>query len=462
MLGGPGAGLAGQPGTADRTQFAFDPPVPKEYTFDADRDEYRDGVAVVDDERYETLRAALAAARPGDTVRLSGWFEATPVVNTTGITLVSAPDHRAVINGSASGHVLTIAAPNVTVRRVWVRNSGFNPSQNDAAIWVDGADARIVNVRLTEFTFGIWLNGVTDAYIANNTIVGRERIHPLTMRGNGIQVWKTTDSVISHNRITDVRDGIYYSFSSHVTEKYNIIWDLRYGTHYMYSDHCTLAHNVAFNNDAGWALMVSTHLTVRNNVAFNNTGQSGHGILVKAIDDSRIRHNTVVANENGFYIYNSINDTFTRNVVLGNTVGVNFQAGNRGGLVYNNTFVRNDRTVHAVLGRLMAWNTSDWGNYWASARIVDVDGDGRSELRYQPAGVMQELVRSHPQAVIFTQSPTADMIRRAQKAFPIIDTDGVVDYHPLAAPVAPWRSWYHGGHDWSWWYEWSPRTEARV
>ncbi|MFB6187077.1 MAG: nitrous oxide reductase family maturation protein NosD, partial [Halobacteriaceae archaeon] len=194
--------------TTDHDKFSFNPPVPREYTFNADPTEYSNGTAYVDEKQFRTIQQALAAAEPNDTVRLKGWFNATPVVNTTGITVTSVAGHRAVINGSAEGNVLTINATNVTIAHLWIRNSGYHPAKNDAAIWVDGDGTRVVNVRLTEFTFGIWLNGVSGAYIANNTIVGRERIHPLTMRGNGIQVWKTTDSVIAHNRITDVRDGV--------------------------------------------------------------------------------------------------------------------------------------------------------------------------------------------------------------------------------------------------------------
>lgn len=435
-------------------QFTFDPPVPREYSFDANPTTYAAGVAFVGDERYATIQAALAAAEPGDTIRLRGWFNTTPTINTSDVTLTSVTGHRAIINGSTEGNVLTINASNVTVRDLWIRNSGFKPTENDAAIWVDGDGARIVNVRLTEFTFGIWLNGISGGYIANNTIVGRERIHPLTMRGNGIQVWKTTNTVITHNRITDVRDGIYYSFASHVTAQYNILWDLRYGVHYMYSDYCTLRRNIAFNNDVGWALMVSNHLRIVNNTAFNNTGRSGHGILVKAIDHSIIRGNSVVANKNGFYIYNSINTTLTENLILANEVGINFQAGNRRTTIHGNTFVRNDQEVHIVVSRLLAWNTSTRGNYWGKARIVDLNNDGISELRYRPAGLVQDLIQDHPQAVIFARSPAFDAIQRAQKAFPVITSDGVVDYYPLSEPTKNWRQWYRNGQTWLWWRQW--------
>ncbi|MFB6161797.1 MAG: nitrous oxide reductase family maturation protein NosD [Haloferacaceae archaeon] len=451
------AAVSGYGGSAStRTSgYEFDPPVPREYGFDASPADYPDGTARVDGTEYDTVAGALDAADPGDVVTLSGWFDATPTVNTSGVELRSAPDARAVVNGSAEGNVLTINAANVTVRGLWIRNSGYEPSDNDAAVWINGTNVAVVDNRLTEFTFGIWIDGTPRAYVANNTIVGRERIESLTLRGNGIQVWETEHTLITHNRITDVRDGIYYSFASDVTARYNVMWDMRYGVHYMYTDDSTLRRNLAFDNDVGWSLMVSENLRIVNNVAYNNTGRSGHGILVKSIDDSVIANNAVVANENGFYVYNSINDTIVDNLVLGNEVGINHQAGSVG-TVSNNSFVRNDEDAYVLTGRQLAWNGSRRGNYWADAQVVDTDKDGVSEIRYRPAGLVQHLVQRHPTAAVFAHSPAFVAVRMAESSFPIIESPGVVDHHPLVRPPDDWTIWYRGGHDWTWYERWEP------
>ncbi len=463
-----GASVAVAAGTtsssASRTsEYAFDPPVPDEYEFAPDPAEYPDGSATVDGTEYGTVAAALDAAEQGDVVTLAGWFNETPSVNTSGVELRSAADTRAVINGSADGDVLTINAANVTVRNLWIRNSGYDPADNDAAIWINGSDAAIVNSRLTELTFGIWINGVPRTYIANNTIVGRERIKTLTLRGNGIQVWETEDVLLTHNRITDVRDGIYYSFAANVTAQYNVMWDLRYGVHYMYTDNSVLRQNLAFDNDLGWALMVSNNLRIVDNVAYNNTGRSGHGILVKSIDDSIIANNSVVANENGFYVYNSVNNSIIGNLVVGNDIGINHQAGSFGA-VRNNSFMRNEQDVYVLTSSQYTWNGSERGNYWAGAQPVDSDKDGVSEIRYRPAGLVQHLVQRHPTAAVFVQSPAFVAIRMAESSFPIIESPGVIDHYPLMQPPHDrWVDWYTGGYDWSWYDDWEPeRAEAQA
>ncbi|MBV0925873.1 nitrous oxide reductase family maturation protein NosD [Halomicroarcula limicola] len=401
-----------------------------------------DGVARVDGERYDSVAAALDAARPGDTVRLDGRFEERVVVETPNVTLVGDGPDAAVIDGDGSGDVLTVAADGVTVRDLWVRNSGYRTETNDAAVLVEGDGVTLRDSRITEATFGVWLDGVSDARVANNTVRGRERITPLTDRGNGIQIWKTEDSVIEGNRITDVRDGLYYSWASEVVARGNVVWDVRYGVHYMYSDDNRLANNTAANNDVGYALMVSKRLTVVGNVAVNNTGSSGHGILLKSIDETTVRGNDLVGNENGLFLYNSLHNDVRRNLVLENDVGVHLTAGSVEERVSNNTFLRNGEAVWAVVGERVTWNESV-GNYWGDATVTDVDDDRVGDGRYEPAGAVQRLLVEHPSARIFASSPAFDAVRRAERTVPLLDVPGVVDERPLTEPPHDdWRRYY--------------------
>ncbi|MFB6069003.1 MAG: nitrous oxide reductase family maturation protein NosD [Halobacterium sp.] len=414
--------------------------VPSEYSFTPPR---RSGVATVGGRTFHSVQAAVDAADPGDVVRLAGRFDERVTVATPNVTLTSRAGELAVINGTGTGDVLTIDAANVTVRRVWVRNSGYDPAENDAAIWVNASHATIRDSRVTEMTFGVWLNGVSDARVVNNTIVGRERVHPLSNRGNGVEIWKTTDSLVADNRITDVRDGVYYSWASDVVARRNVFWDLRYGVHYMYSDHCRLENNTAFDNDVGFTLMVSQHLRITGNVAVNNTGRSGHGLLVKSVDDTLIRNNTLAGNGDGLYVYNSANDTIERNLVLANHVGINLQAGSTDERIVNNSVIRNDEPVLTYTGEQLSWNTSTRGNYWSGAHTSDVDGDGVSEIRYQPSGLVDRLTRTKPVAAVFARSPAFGVVRLAESSVPLVRSPGVVDYHPLVEPPHEhWRRYY--------------------
>ncbi|QKY19431.1 nitrous oxide reductase family maturation protein NosD [Halolamina sp. CBA1230] len=405
------------------------------------------GVATVGDESFDSLQRAVDAAEPGETVRISGRFDERVVVNTTGVTITTAADARAAINGGREGDVLTIRAANVTVRDVWVRNSGMDTSTNDAGVWIDAPNATVVDSRVTEITFGVWVDGVDDATLRNNTVVGRENVTPRSYRGNGIQLWKTTGTLVADNRITDARDGIYYSWASNVTARGNELWDLRYGVHYMYSHGNRLANNTAVDNDVGYALMLSERLTVVNNTAANNTGTSGHGILLKRIDYSTIRGNEFVDNQRGIYSLNSADNELRGNLVLGNEIGFHLTAGTHGEEVVNNSFVGNRRPVQAVTSDTHVWNGSERGNYWSGADAADLDDDGVSELRYRPAGLVEKLVREQPAAAVFTNSPAFEALRRAERTLPVLDAPGVVDYHPLERSPHDWRDHHARDND---------------
>lgn len=425
---------------ANRSTTTIQSPVPHEYSFEAPTSS---GVATVDGRQYTSVQAAVDAAAPGDVVRLRGRFDERVTVDVPNLTLTSAPRTIALIDGNGTGNVLAIESGGVTLRHVWVAHAGYDPASNDAAVWVNGTDATVTDSRVTNTTFGIWLNGVDDARVVNNTIVGRERVHPLSDRGNGVEIWKTTNSVIANNRITDVRDGLYYSWASNVTARHNVFWDLRYGVHYMYSDDCTLRNNLAFDNDVGYSLMVSKRLTIANNTAYNNTGRSGHGLLVKSVDDTAIVNNTLVGSGDGLYVYNSLDDTIERNLLLANDVGVNLQAGSDRERIVNNTIVGNGRPVLTYTNERLVWNGSRRGNYWSNARRADVDGDGISDVRYQPVGLVEHVTQTQPLARAFTDSPAFALVRLAESSVPLVDSPGVVDYHPLVDPPNPnWRRYY--------------------
>ena len=435
------AGIAvAAPGGADGDEaIVFEPDLPDVDGFTAPAE---DGTATVDGEEYDSVQAAVDAAEPGDTVVLEGTFEERVVVTTPGITIrsVGGPDD-ALIDGGEEGTVLSIHAANVTVEGIWITESGYERSSEDAGILLDGTDATVTDVRMTEVTFGIWVDGVSGATIEGTTIAGRE-LYPLAQRGNGIHLWEADDALVKDNHVTTARDGIYFAYAENVVAENNTMWNLRYGVHYMYSNDNRLDGNVAFDNDVGFALMISSNLTIENNVAVNNVGPSSHGILIKDIERSEIRGNHVVANGNGLYVYNAQDNLIVDNLVLANDRGLIATAGTASETVVGNSFVDNGEASYVDSRSQVVWNDSEGGNYWSDARVLDLDGDGTSEVRHQPAGTVERLVYDNPQAAVFADSPAFDTVRLAESSFPVIESPGAVDHHPLAEPNHEWRDYY--------------------
>ncbi|ELZ36409.1 nitrous oxide reductase family maturation protein NosD [Halorubrum distributum] len=403
----------------------------------------RDGTATVDGESFASAQAAVDAAAAGETVVLDGRFDERVNATVDDLRIV-ASEGGAVIDGGGEGRVLTLSGENVTVSGVWVRGSGSDLGTEDAGVFVAGDRARIESVRITDTAYGIWIDGADEAVIEDVRIDGREEVFPVTDRGNGIHLFETRGTVIRDSEITHTRDGIYFSWATDVLAENNTIRHTRYGVHYMYSDDNRLVDNVAADNGVGYALMVSEGLTVRNNTALRNDGSSGHGILAKDIEESVIAGNHLVANRNGLYLYNAQGNRLVDNLIYRNGIGIHSAAESGSEVVAGNSFVRNERAVRTARNSLVAWNGTDRGNYWSGARVADRDGDGVSEIRHRPIGIVENLVAENPQAAAFANSPAFEAVRLAESSFPVIETPGVVDRRPLVEPNHDWRAYEPG------------------
>ena len=420
-----------------------------------------DGVATVGDDEYDSVQAAVDAAEAGDTIELEGHFDEHVVVDTPDVTITTtaaasadsandrvsaAPMHDApgaAIDGGGEGTVVTVDAENVTIDGIWIASTGTERGGEHAGVFVNGSNVTVTNTLMTDVSYGVWIDGVADVTVADSVIVGQSDVHPRTNRGNGIHLWSADDAVIEGNHITEVRDGIYYSWADGVATSENVIWDVRYGVHYMYSQDNRLEGNLAFDNDVGFALMVSENLVVTNNTAIDNAGSSGHGILVKDIDDSTIHDNVVVRNENGLYVYNSHGNAITGNLIAENSVGITVTASSQGETISGNTIAENGLQAYASAGADVDWNDSQAGNYWSNARAVDLDGDGTSEIRHQPSGAVERLVHERPATAVFAESPAADVVRLVESSFPLLEDRSVVDHHPLTdSPHGNWSDHY--------------------
>ena len=440
-----GAAVAVQETDADPTdEIAWSPP---ELPDDSDAPSEA-GTATVDDESFDSVQTAVDAAEPGDEILLEGYFDERIVIETPNVTLRGVDGSTsAMIDGGGDDTVVTVLAENVTISDLWITESGHDRAGEDAGIMMNGSDSTVSDVRITAVTYGIWINGVSNVTVEETTIVGRLDVYPVVQRGNGIHLWSADDTVLRNNSITEVRDGIYYSWSEAVLTEGNAMWDVRYGVHYMYSQDNVLRNNVAAENDVGFALMVSSNLTVTDNLALNNRGQSSHGILLKDIDDSTVADNAIVNNGNGLYVYNAHGNAITDNLVLENDVGLFITAKSTVDRVVGNSFIYNGEAAFTTTRDRVAWNDSERGNFWSDARVVDRSGDGTSEIRYHPAGTVERLTYEQPQAAVFSESPAFDAVRMAESSFPVVEAQGIIDHRPLAEPEhEEWRQ-YYGNHD---------------
>jgi len=182
------------------------------------------------------LQARIDAAPRGGTVVVEPGVHQGPIRIRGPLTVVGQPG--AVIDGGGAGSVVTIEGDDVVLRGLTVRNSGREVTEEAAGITVTGNRHRIESNVVRDVYFGIHLGAGSHAVVRDNTI------EPGTARGarpgHGISAWNLTDSLLTGNRISDARDGIYLSFTNGVVVAGNTVRRSRYGLHSMYSQQATI------------------------------------------------------------------------------------------------------------------------------------------------------------------------------------------------------------------------------
>lgn len=381
-----------------------------------------------------TIAEAIAAAAPGDTVRLGPGVHAGPVlIDRPGITLTG--DGGAIVDGGGKGNVIKVTAPDVTVRGLTIRNSGRSLQKQDSGVFVtpEGDRAQIVGNHVVDDLIGVYLSGPEEAEVRSNRIDGVRDMR-LNERGNGVQLWNTPGSVVEGNSVRWGRDGIFVTTSRNNVFRGNEFHDVRFAIHYMYTNDSEVSGNVSEGNHVGYALMYSKGLRVSGNLS---RGDRDHGIMLNYANDSSITGNRVIDGEaKCVFIYNSNTNVFQGNLFKGCAIGVHFTAGSERNEIAGNAFIGNRTQVKYVGTRYLDWSVGGRGNYWSDNPAFDLNGDGIADSTYRPNDLIDQVVWAHPMAKMLLNAPGIQVVRWAQSRFPALHPGGVSDSAPLMAPPA--------------------------
>lgn len=416
----------------------------------------------------ENLQAILNAAAPGDVVRLAAGAHRGPVVLKKGVTLEGEPG--AVLEGDGTGSVVTVEAAGAVVRGLQIRGSGRNIGTFDSAVFLapEAIGALVEENVLIDNLYGVYVQGARDAMVRANRILGIGDGRT-TEAGNGVNVWNAPGAGVIGNEIRHGRDGILANASRDNVFSGNRFSDLRFAIHYMYTNDSEISFNVSTGNAVGYAIMYSDRLTITGNVS---EGDRDHGLLLNSANASRIEGNVVlgrmqpltrwtmagwggdahgvpadggepVAQASGqrlgpekcVFIYGANRNDFSGNRFENCAIGVHFTAGSEGNRMSGNAFVGNRNQVKYVGTRHLDWSADGRGNYWSDNPAFDLDGDGIADSPYRPNDLVDRVLWTAPQAKILINSPAVQVIRWAQSQFPALLPGGVVDSHPLMAPL---------------------------
>ncbi|MGP3699380.1 nitrous oxide reductase family maturation protein NosD [Rhodobacter sp. NSM] len=377
------------------------------------------------------LRAAVAGAHPGDVLILEPGRHDGPVILDRPVTLAGGAG--AVILGDGRGSVVTITAPDVTLRGLEIRGSGSSHEEIDSGIRVlkGGDRALIENNRLFGNLYGVDIHGAADAEVKDNLIVGRNDAH-MNARGNGVYVWNAPGALVEGNDIRLGRDGIFVNASSRNTFRNNVFQDLRFAVHYMYAHHSEVSGNVSVGNHLGFAVMYSDHVTITGNLSL---GDRDHGVMLNYVNHAEVGSNLVRGAAKCTFVYNSHRNVIHDNRFEGCGIGIHFTAGSERNAITGNAFVGNRTQVKYVGTKDVEWSFEGRGNHWSDHPAFDLGGDGIADSAFRPNDLMDHILWSQPAAALLVGSPAVQLIRWSQSSFPATLPGGVLDSHPMMAPV---------------------------
>ncbi len=379
---------------------------------------------------HVTIREALAAAGAGDTITIHAgeYREGKLVIDKP---LVIQGSGGPVLDGEGSHEILPITASDVTVRGLVIRNSARGGLDDPAGIRVSGASRVIIeNNTINDCHFAIYLGKAKECVVRNNTITGDPRGEHDT--GNGIHLWSCEHVTASGNIIRRHRDGIYLEFANESVIERNVVDDcLRYGLHYMFSHGSVYTLNTFRRNGAGVAVMYSRKVEMSRNRFSRNWGSSSYGLLLKDMTDGTISGNDFDSNSTGIAVHGS-----NRMTVEGNRFANNGWAIRVEGSSSDNTYRKNNFTGNSfdVAAAANVESNRFENNHWQKYEGYDLRRDGAGDVPHRPVGLYSVVVDRVPPAMLLMRSPIVHLLDQAEKAFPSITPERVIDQSPAMKP----------------------------
>ena len=382
---------------------------------------------------YPTIGEAIEGSKAGDVIHLAPGLYKENITLDKPLTLIGSPNKGSVIDGSGEGTVITVDSRDVTVSGLEVRHSGDVIETPDACIYITmlSADVKIEDNRLEQCSFGIWVNGSPRPQVINNTVSGYMKTL-VSDRGNGIHIWNAIGALIKGNRVFGGRDGIYLSNTNESTIQDNVMDSTRFGIHYMYNHMNTISGNVTCNSNVGQAMMYSKKLVISNNAVINNRD---HGMMLRAIFDSKIRGNTAYGNDKGIYVNDSDFNEISNNWIENNNVGIAVMAGAENTTVLDNNFISNAIQVLFTWRFSLYWNNEERGNYWSDYLGWDYNEDNIGDKIYYASNQIDGLMHRHPKMRLLALSPVIQLLQALETRFPVLRTASVIDKKPAMHPT---------------------------
>jgi nitrous oxidase accessory protein len=366
----------------------------------------------------DELRALVADARgPAQIWLAPGTYGSIDVKRP--VAIVGTRD--VVLDGAHSGTVITIESNDVTIENVAVRASGRRHTAEDAGIKAKGDRIRVIDVRVEDTLFGVAFEMCHFCTIERVHVRGPGDLTEL--RGDGIKLWESNDTVVRSSLIEDSRDVVVWYTRRALLEDV-VVRGGRYGTHLMYAHDSTVRRSRYERDVVGVFIMYSTHITLEDDIMAGARGAAGVGVGFKDSDGIEVHGTSVIANTTGAYIDNTPRTAdaplvFEDSLLALNDVALDLHTNGAGIRFHGNDFRDNAELVR-VDGGGDALAAEFERNHFSDYQGYDLDGNGEGDVPYEVKQLSRELTDAKPQLRLFQGTLALGTIDAVARAVPVL------------------------------------------
>ncbi len=382
--------------------------------------------------QFKEITSALKAASPGDTILVDHGVYKEALTIDKPVVLKGNNMPKIVAKG---GNIVTVSASDVIIEGFefgYENTKGL--SRTDSVIFIEKGANRVTvrNNNMVNVMFGIWNIEGRDIVIESNTIIGLKALDR-EQRGNCINLTGTVRARVINNKLDYCRDGIYMEVCHDSEVLENHIEHSRYSIHTMWLDRGKFNRNKAFGNLVGFAIMYTKHSEIKGNLA---AGNQTHGLLLLQAVRTDVQENVLIGNTKGLFIYNSILNMISSNLIMNNQVGVHNWGGSEENTFKGNSIINNEIQVKFVSTRNQYWD----GNYWSDYLGWDMTGDGTGDIPYESNTVVDHILWRYPVLKVLYASASLQILWLMEKQFPVLDVPKVIDRKPAMRAFHPdWK-----------------------
>ncbi|WP_339164882.1 NosD domain-containing protein [Siminovitchia sp. FSL W7-1587] len=370
-----------------------------------------------------SLQQQIDESPPYGTISLDGSIYKGPVIISKPLTIKAT--EPAIIQASGKQPAITIEGQGVQLENIHVKSLS---SEAETAVKMTGMKHQLRDMKVETNSIGIQLFQAADNVLENIQVTGQPEAEGELHAFNGIDLYQAHRNTITASTIQNVQDGIYVDHSHYNVIQQNTVTYSRYGIHLMFTEGTRVLQNNARHNITGLMIMESERVEVKgNDASYNDRHVHAQGLLVFNVFDSVFDSNRLNHNRVGVYLESSEQNRFISNEIAMNFIGLQVKEATQ------NTLTGNDFIANIVPGQAFGIFSNDVrNNYWDDAAVLDVNGDGSSELSHPLDPYFLTIVKKNPAYQLLFHAPGITLLKQVFKGDP---EQLVFDEAPRAKPV---------------------------